>query len=90
MPEQRTHRTEDRAGSSGERVHVNATVMVGKPAIIFPATEEQFVDSVGEALEDTPGKVVRPLRGRFAHVPYSSEDLVREKREEARLEDRSS
>ena len=69
---------------------MNATVMVGKPAVIFPATEKQFADSAREALVEKSEKIVRPLRGRFAHVPYSSEDLVREKREEAQLEDRSS
>jgi len=35
-------------------------------------------------------KVSRPLRGRLAHVAYSSEDFIREKREEAELEDRPS
>lgn len=44
----------------------------------------------GEEFEGALDKVSRPLKGRFAHVPYTSEDLIREKREEAELEDRSS
>ncbi len=40
--------------------------------------------------EDALDKVSRPLRGRLAHVPYRSEDFIREKREEAELEDRPS
>jgi hypothetical protein len=43
-----------------------------------------------ESFEDALDKVSRPLKGRLAHVPYSSDDLIREKREEAELEDRPS
>ncbi|HET6381862.1 MAG TPA: hypothetical protein VFJ58_00600, partial [Armatimonadota bacterium] len=32
-------------------------------------------------------RLIDSLRGRFAHVPFSSEDFIREKREEARRED---
>ena len=31
--------------------------------------------------------LINSLRGRFAHVPYTSEDFIREKREDARRED---
>ena len=41
-----------------------------------------------ESFEDALDKVSRPLKGRFAHVPYSSDDLIRDKRAEAELEDR--
>jgi hypothetical protein len=45
-----------------------------------PFTREHF--------EDALDKVSRPVKGKYAHVPYSSEDLIREKRTEAELEDR--
>jgi len=32
-------------------------------------------------------RLIDSLRGRFGHVPYTSEDFIREKREEARRED---
>jgi len=38
--------------------------------------------------EDALDKVSRPVKGKYANVPYSSEDLIREKRAEAQLEDR--
>ena len=90
MPEQRTHRTNDHAGSSKKRIHVRAAVLVGRPAMILSATERLPAESTVEAPETAQGKAARPLRGRFAHVPYSSEDLIREKGEEAELEDRST
>jgi hypothetical protein len=49
--------------------------------------EETFTQGDFEGALD---KVSRPLKGRLAHVPYSSEDFIREKREEAELEDRPS
>lgn len=30
----------------------------------------------------------RPLKGRFAHIPYSSEDFIKERREENEREER--
>ncbi len=41
-----------------------------------------------DAFEDALDKASRPLKGRFAHVPYSSDDLIRDKRAEVELEDR--
>ncbi len=41
-----------------------------------------------ETFEDALDKVSRPVKGKYAHVPYSSEDLIREKRTETELEDR--
>lgn len=91
MPERQTRQTEDQAGLGGKRVHVNAATLVGRPAVILAATEKLFAEPTKKgAVEGPRDEVVRPLRGRFAHVPYSSEDLIREKREEAELEDRSS
>ena len=88
MPEHRTHQADEQTEFRGESVHVTATVLVGKPATIVPdpdAEPEEFTRGVFEGALD---KVSRPLEGRFAHVPYSSEGFIREKREEAELEDR--
>lgn len=41
-----------------------------------------------EVFEDALDKVSRPVKGKYADVPYSSEDLIRDKRREAELEDR--
>lgn len=49
------------------------------------ATTEAFTRDVFEGALD---KVSRPLKGRFAHVPYTSDDLIRDKRAEVELEDR--
>lgn len=90
MPQHLTQQTDDQAESSEDSVHVTATVWVGKPVTLVSLDEAQSADFTKEAFEDALDKVARPLKGRFAHVPYSSEDLIREKREEAELEDRSS
>ena len=81
MYEQATSQSDKRTSPSEGSVRVTSKVLagVGKPAIIVPATEAQ-----------PSGKASRPLKGRFAHVPYSSEDLIKEKKKEAELEDRSS
>jgi hypothetical protein len=49
------------------------------------ATPETFTH---ETFEDALDRVSRPIKGKYADVPYSSEDLIREKRTEAQLEDR--
>ncbi len=41
-----------------------------------------------ETFEGALDKVSRPLKGRFAHVPYTSDDLIKDKRAEVELEDR--
>ncbi len=38
--------------------------------------------------ENALDKVSRPVKGKYADVPYSSEDLIRDKRAEVELEDR--
>ena len=61
-------------------------------SVVIPGTpsKERAVseDFTRETFEDALDKVSRPLKGRFAHVPYSSEDLIRDKKAEIELEDR--
>jgi hypothetical protein len=49
-----------------------------------PASAEGFTR---EVFEDALDKVSQRVKGKYAHVPYSSEDLIREKRQEAERED---
>ncbi len=88
MPEQPTRQADEQAGFSGERVHVNGTVLVGRPATIVSAAEGQSEELTHDNLDDALDKVSQPLKGKYAHVPYSSEDLIRDKKHEAELEDR--
>jgi hypothetical protein len=90
MSEQSTRQAHEQADYRGERVHVNGTVLVGRPATIVPKGKPQPENFTKEAFEGALDKVSRPLKGRFAHVPYSSEDLIRDKRVEVELEDRPS
>jgi hypothetical protein len=50
-----------------------------------PAAPEDFTR---DTFEDALDKVSRPVKGKYAHVPYSSEDLIRDKQKEVELEDR--
>lgn len=81
MHEQPMNRSDKQTDSSRVGIRVNSRVLVegGQPAIIVPNTDVR-----------PAGKASKPLKGRFAHVPYSSEDLIREKRKEAELEGLSS
>lgn len=89
MPERITSQTDEhtQVGESGIHVTVTELVAVGKPATIVPDIEVESGEFPREDFEDAPDKVGRSLKGRFAHVPYSSEDFIREKRREAELED---
>ncbi len=60
--------------------HVFALHQAGEASVPEDFTREVF--------EDALDKVSRPLKGRFAHVPYSSDDLIRDKKAEVELEDR--
>lgn len=82
--------TSDRPKTSKDSQHVNTEVWTGAPVVIGPPADEESEDFTEDVFEDALDKVSRPLRGRLAHAPYSSEDLIREKREEAELEDRPS
>ena len=80
-----------------EHTHNQATITRGNDEIrvdshvfilhqsVEAVTPEDFTREIFEGALD---KVSRPVKGKYAHVPYSSEDLIREKREEAELEDR--
>ncbi|MBA2781652.1 MAG: hypothetical protein H0T74_01825 [Rubrobacteraceae bacterium] len=52
------------------------------------AAEGQSEELTHDNLDDALDKVSQPLKGKYAHVPYSSEDLIRDKKHEAELEDR--
>ena len=79
--------TEDRealAATEGRAMHVESHVWAFTVDPEAEAGSETFTRGDFEAAID---KVSRPLKGRLAHVPYSSEDLIRDKRQEAELED---
>lgn len=84
-------------GVEVEHTHNQATITRGNDEIrvdshvfilhqsVEAVTPEDFTREIFEGALD---KVSRPVKGKYAHVPYSSEDLIRGKREEAELEDR--
>ena len=80
--------TEDQgvqAATVGRQIHVESHVWWFPLRSGAAATPETFTRGVFEgALE----RVSRPVRGKYADVPYSSEDLIRDKRAEVELEDR--
>jgi lipopolysaccharide export system protein LptA len=67
-----------------DEIHVDSHVFTLYQAGEVAASEDFTRDTFENALD----KVSRPVKGKYAHVPYSSEDLIREKRTEAELEDR--
>ena len=73
------------AVTEGELEHVESHVFITHTSGVAPTTSETFTR---EAFEGALDKVSRPLKGRFAHVPYSSDDLIRDKRTDVELEDR--
>lgn len=90
MSEQSTRRAHEQADYRGERVHVNGTVLVGRPATIVPMDEPQPEDFTKEAFEGALDKVSRPTsRGKYAHLSPNSEEFARRKQEEIDLEERS-
>lgn len=80
--------TEDQgvlAATEGREIHVESHVW----AFTVDAESETPAETyTREDFEGALDKVSRPLKGRFAHVPYSSEDLIGDKRTEVELEDR--
>lgn len=65
-----------------------ADVWVPKPVKIAPAIDEKPEDFTEDVFEDALDRVSRSVKGKYADVPYSSEDLIRDKRTEVELEDR--
>ncbi len=72
------------AVTGGAEVSVESHVFAVHP----DAKEAATGTFTRNAFEDALDKVSRPLKGRFAHVPYTSDDLINEKRAEVELEDR--
>jgi hypothetical protein len=73
------------AATEGREIRVESHVWA------FTVDAEQAVPAetfTREVFEDALDKVSRPLKGRFAHVPYSTDDLIRDKRTDVELEDR--
>jgi hypothetical protein len=75
-----THTT----ATEGPGAKVIMSVVIPSTPSKQPAEAEEFTRANFESALD---KVSRPVKGKYAHVPYSSEDLIREKREEVDLED---
>jgi hypothetical protein len=77
---------------NGEVEHVEARILgvTVPPLRVVRESEMQEETFTRGDFEGALDRVSRPLRGRLAHVPYSSEDFIREKREEAELEDHPS
>lgn len=73
-----------KVGGSAEGVKVSSHVFSASPQG-KTSTSELFTREVFEGALD---KASRPVKGKYAHVPYSSEDLIRDKRKEVELEDR--
>lgn len=81
MPQHPARQTDDQASLAGQGIRVTPRVLVGRPATII---------STKNLPEKALDKVSQSIKGKYAHIPYSSEDLIREKREEAALENGSS
>jgi hypothetical protein len=82
--------TEDRevlAATDGREIQVESHVWAFTVEGEAEATTETFTR---EVFEGTLDRVSTPLKGRLAHVPYSSDDLIRDKRTDVELEDRDS
>jgi hypothetical protein len=71
--------------TKGELEHVESHVFIVHGEGTATSASEVFTRN---AFEDALDKVSRPVKGKYAHVPYSSKDLIRDKRAEAELEDR--
>jgi hypothetical protein len=74
----------------GKVRHVDVTFGSQEPPTLEGDEDGGEAILTRKTFEDALDKVSTPLRGRLAHVPYSSEDFIKEKREEAELEDRPS
>ena len=82
--------TETTSSRDDEYVEAKIIGVTVAPLRVVPESEVEEETLTREGFEDALNKVSRPLKGRLAHVPYSSEDFIREKREEAELEDHPS
>jgi hypothetical protein len=83
--------TRDTDGSTKPTVrsrHVTADVWVPKPVEIAPITDEQTEEFTQQDFEGALDKVARPVKGKYADVPTSSEAFAARKQEEIDLEER--
>jgi hypothetical protein len=81
--------TEATFSRDDEYVEAQIIAVTVPPLRIVPESEVQETFTRGD-FEDALDRASRPLRGRLAHVPYSSDDLIKEKKEEVELEDNQS
>ena len=88
MKNQRKDERETEVRFSGNVGRVTSVTNVNPGVVAVPATEDEAAVFTRADFEDALDKVSRPVKGKYAHVPYSSEDLIRDKRKEAELEDR--
>ncbi len=89
MPERHMRQREERTEFTGKRIHVNATVLVGRPAVIVPLPRVESEGFVRKDLEGTLDKVSRSsVKGKYRDVLPSSEEFIRAKGREAEMEDR--
>ena len=70
-----------------EYVKAKIIAVTVPPLRIVPESEVQEETFTRGDFEDALDRASRPLKGRLAHVPYSSEDFIKEKKEEVELED---
>jgi hypothetical protein len=73
---------------SGNIGDVSAERIVLGRVRAVPVSEGKRETFTRQHLEDALDKVSRSAKGKYADVPYSSEDLIRDKRAEVELEDR--
>lgn len=75
---------------TGSASRVAGVTIVTTPTIAAPSTDEQAIAFTRSDFEGALDKATRPVKGKYADVPYSSEDLIRDKKAEVELEDRKS
>jgi len=76
---------------SKEIEYVDARVTVILPPLrVVHGSRGQEKSFTRADFEGALDRASRPLKGRLAHVPYSSEDFIKEKKTEVELEDNQS
>jgi len=70
-----------------EYVEARIIAVTVPPLRVVPESEVQEETFTRGGFEGALDRASRPLKGRLAHVPYSSEDFIKEKRVEVELED---
>jgi hypothetical protein len=82
--------TEATFSRDDEYVEAQIIAVTVPPLRIVPESEVQEETFTRGDFEDALDRASRPLKGRLAHVPYSSDDFIKEKKEEVELEDNQS